>query len=148
MSNPEDGVIDAIDALVDAQMAGGEPYSEVDDICPHCGGSWHGLAYADCPGACASADEVAAWREREYGPPPGIQFPIPGAPYVAWSDPVAPAPMTHEGQNLLNELMTHLIGELAKVLDREILEVMGLADGEPLTARAWFGWLDEQGEQR
>ncbi|QDF19394.1 hypothetical protein [Mycolicibacterium fortuitum] len=52
--NPEQDVIDAIDALVDDQLAGGprddysKPYTE---RCPQCGGSWHGLKRGDCPGA-------------------------------------------------------------------------------------------------
>ncbi|MBM4508894.1 hypothetical protein GS421_04525 [Rhodococcus hoagii] len=42
-------IIDAIDALVDDQMAGGEPIGGYDyndpnyPQCPHCGDDWHGL---------------------------------------------------------------------------------------------------------
>ncbi|NKW61729.1 hypothetical protein GS931_17435 [Rhodococcus hoagii] len=42
-------IIDAIDALVDEQMAGGEPIGGYDwsdpnyPQCPHCGDDWHGL---------------------------------------------------------------------------------------------------------
>lgn len=52
--NPEQDVLDAIDQLVDEQMAPGprddysKPYTE---RCPKCGGSWHGLQRGTCPGA-------------------------------------------------------------------------------------------------
>lgn len=50
MTNREQSVLDDIDALVDEQMAGGEPiggydYNDPDyPKCPHCHRSWHGLA--------------------------------------------------------------------------------------------------------
>lgn len=50
MTNREQSVIDDIDALVDEQMAGGEPiggydYNDPDyPKCPHCRRTWHGLA--------------------------------------------------------------------------------------------------------
>ncbi|MGN0126052.1 MAG: hypothetical protein ACI38R_22650 [Rhodococcus sp. (in: high G+C Gram-positive bacteria)] len=49
-TNREQDVLDAIDALVDEQMAGGEPiggydYGDPDyPSCPHCSRGWHGLA--------------------------------------------------------------------------------------------------------
>lgn len=48
--NREQDVVDAIDALVDEQMAGGEPRGGFDYFdpafprCSHCGRHWHGLA--------------------------------------------------------------------------------------------------------
>lgn len=48
--NREKDVVDAIDALVDEQMAGGEPrggfdyYDPAFPRCPHCRRHWHGLA--------------------------------------------------------------------------------------------------------
>ncbi|QOH55233.1 hypothetical protein [Rhodococcus rhodochrous] len=48
--NREQNVVDAIDALVDEQMAGGEPIGGFDYYdpefprCPHCRRHWHGLA--------------------------------------------------------------------------------------------------------
>lgn len=49
MPNPEESVIDAIDALVDAQVGGGEPTNLVYPRC-RCGFDWHGLSLAGCPG--------------------------------------------------------------------------------------------------
>lgn len=47
--NPEQDVIDAIDALVDEQMSAGQHASRPDP-CPLCGGNWHGLRRGACPG--------------------------------------------------------------------------------------------------
>lgn len=53
MTNREQSVLDDIDALVDEQMAGGEPiggydYNDPDyPKCPHCHRDWHGLAITD-----------------------------------------------------------------------------------------------------
>ncbi|QBP29753.1 hypothetical protein SEA_TYPHA_98 [Mycobacterium phage Typha] len=52
--NPEQSVIDAIDALVNESLEAGprddynKPYAE---RCPQCDGPWHGLKRGDCPGA-------------------------------------------------------------------------------------------------
>ena len=66
--NPEDAVIDAIDALVDEQLAEGpvDDYN-VDryDRCRHCRQSWHGLSNdVGCPGAHARGYQVRAWKQR------------------------------------------------------------------------------------
>lgn len=54
--NPEQDVIDAIDALVDAQLAqeaSGYDHNINQPTCPHpgCGWEWHGLPIAGCPGS-------------------------------------------------------------------------------------------------
>lgn len=62
--NTAQQVIDDITALVDEQMAGGEPevgYDYGDPTFPHCsrcGRSWHGLPADGCPG---SDDEGPLW---------------------------------------------------------------------------------------
>lgn len=56
--HPEDGVVAAIDAMVDQSIAHGptddyeKNYSEK---CELCGGDWHGLAHENCPGTYADA---------------------------------------------------------------------------------------------
>lgn len=53
MTNREQSVLDAIDELVDEQMAGGEPIGGYDyndpgyPRCPHCHRDWHGLAITE-----------------------------------------------------------------------------------------------------
>ncbi len=68
---PEQSVIDAIDALVDEQLAGGP----VDDYsvnryvkCATCKDDWHGVTHEDngCPGAYARGYQKREWkRERK-----------------------------------------------------------------------------------
>ncbi len=65
--NPEQDVLDAIDELVDEQLAAGptddynRPYGEK---CPQCGGSWHGLRRGDCPGATGIAGDPHGGETR------------------------------------------------------------------------------------
>ena len=66
--NPEDAVIDAIDQLVDEQLAGGpvDDYS-VDryDRCRHCKQGWHGLPNdVGCPGAHARGYQIREWKRK------------------------------------------------------------------------------------
>lgn len=66
--NPEDAVIDAIDQLVDEQLAGGpvDDYS-VDryDRCRHCRQGWHGLPNdVGCPGAHARGYQIREWKRK------------------------------------------------------------------------------------
>ena len=66
--NPEDAVIDAIDQLVDEQLAGGpvDDYS-VDryDRCRHCKQGWHGLPNdVGCPGAYARGYQIREWKRK------------------------------------------------------------------------------------
>ncbi|SHP70193.1 hypothetical protein [Mycobacteroides abscessus] len=85
--HPEQGVIDAIDALVDEQMAGGEVayygrFRGVDTaVCSLCGGAWHGNTWTGidleydlyshhgrlvgCPGASSTTGpQRIRWRRR------------------------------------------------------------------------------------
>lgn len=94
-ANPEQSVLDAIDALVDEQMAGGE-YAAIEhteavvsgvDRCALCGGDWHGSPWAGvdrdhlgeydrhnhgrsvgCPGAFATGPQRIRyrWRKRQH----------------------------------------------------------------------------------
>lgn len=66
--NPEDAVIDAIDALVDEQLAGGpvDDYS-VDryDRCRICKQGWHGLPNdVGCPGIHARGYQIREWKRK------------------------------------------------------------------------------------
>lgn len=68
MVNPEDAVIDAIDQLVDEQLAGGpvDDYS-VDryDRCRHCKQGWHGLPNdVGCPGVHARGYQIREWKRK------------------------------------------------------------------------------------
>jgi hypothetical protein len=90
--NPEQNVLDAIEELVNEQLAHPEDFHTVGDrrACPNCGGSWHGLVgdgpaelvseghpgaesyrqvrnggMPGCPGSTASAKEVRKWRKRQ-----------------------------------------------------------------------------------
>jgi hypothetical protein len=60
--NPEDTVIDAIDALVDWQLAHPEGDGVDDDDCPHCHGDWHGTSEWGCPGAFGTDAEIERFR--------------------------------------------------------------------------------------
>jgi len=73
-----DRLIDAIDRLVDEQLARGELGGDVDqDRCELCGGPWHGAPtyitdetderhFHGCPGAFASDTQLQQWhRDRE-----------------------------------------------------------------------------------
>lgn len=78
--NPEDAVLDAIDALVDEQLAqerSGYDHNVGQQRCPLCGGDWHGDVVeandiragewprtVGCPGARATAKQRAAWLAR------------------------------------------------------------------------------------
>lgn len=109
MTNPEQSVIDAIDALVDEQMAGGEPIMSTAarphsyDRCKLCDGAWHGEPWRgvdldhlgeydqhqhgraiDCPGAYATGPQRIRFRHSRRQPRLGIK---PGAP---WIGPPAP----------------------------------------------------------
>lgn len=66
--NPEDSVIDAIDALVDEQLAEGpvDDYSvNRYDKCALCRGDWHGLTDPEsgCPGAYARGYQKRKWQQ-------------------------------------------------------------------------------------
>lgn len=108
--NPEQDVIDAIDALVDEQMAGGEiahrdrARAINTDRCSLCGGAWHGETWTGidyvhlgeydqhdhgravgCPGASATTGpQRIRWRRRRMRPRAGtMQLVGPGTPYTA-----------------------------------------------------------------
>jgi hypothetical protein len=69
-----DRVIDAINQLVDEELARGEPYGDLEqDRCELCGGPWHGapthfsagvedLSHPGCPGAFASDTQREQWH--------------------------------------------------------------------------------------
>jgi hypothetical protein len=78
MHTRRDRLIDAIDRLVDEQLARGELGGDVDqDRCELCGGPWHGaptdstddaedLRHPRCPGAFADDTQRDQWqRDRE-----------------------------------------------------------------------------------
>ncbi|WP_079616956.1 hypothetical protein [Mycobacteroides abscessus] len=91
--NREQDVIDAIDALVDEQMAGGEhahrqraQAAGTGDRCALCGGAWHGEPWTGvdhehlgrydqhhhgrtlgCPGANATGPQRIRWRHEDRG---------------------------------------------------------------------------------
>lgn len=91
--NREQDVIDAIDALVDEQMAGGEhahrqraQAAGTSDRCALCGGAWHGEPWTGvdrehlgrydqhdhgraygCPGANATGPQRIRWRHEDRG---------------------------------------------------------------------------------
>lgn len=64
MSNPEQNVLDDIDALISEQLETGEPdtwFAEEDDEdCPHigCEEYWHGLPVGSCPGSASEGPEL------------------------------------------------------------------------------------------
>lgn len=64
--NPEQDVIDAIDALVDESLQRGptDDYDRPwDERCEVCRGEWHGMVGEDgCPGVHAAAEEIEAYR--------------------------------------------------------------------------------------
>jgi hypothetical protein len=83
MSNPEDGVIDVIDQLVNEQLrqeSSGYDHNINQDRCTLCGGDWHGTAVPGdarsvarldrqrapgCPGAFASDEQRGQWKARQ-----------------------------------------------------------------------------------
>ncbi|OZD65134.1 hypothetical protein CH263_13400 [Rhodococcus sp. 06-1059B-a] len=64
MSNPEQSVIDSIDALIDEQLDAGEPYGGHDfgdpdyPRCHRCHNQWHGLPEYGCPGSGTEGPET------------------------------------------------------------------------------------------
>lgn len=81
--NPEDDVLDRIDALVDEQMAGGEPYGYDHGTtqCPHdgCLDEWHGLPTGKCPGSSTYGPlrpdlVVRRWVRGDPWPPAGPDY--------------------------------------------------------------------------
>lgn len=55
----EQPVIDAIDALIDESMVGGETYDAEYDTCPQCHHQWHGLAcYCGCTSNVQSEQSI------------------------------------------------------------------------------------------
>lgn len=73
--NPEQDVIDRIDALVDEQMAGGEDGHRPRGYprCPNCHAAWHGLPTGTCKGSHSLAD----WCDRPVDQieAPSLEFP-------------------------------------------------------------------------
>lgn len=67
--NPERDVIDAIDALVDeqlAQEASGYDHNLNQPKCELCRGEWHGIpSTMRCPGAHATPEQVAAFKAMQ-----------------------------------------------------------------------------------
>lgn len=65
-NNPEQAVIDQIDALVNESLAHGptddyaRPYQE---RCDTCYGEWHGLPAYGCPGAYATPEQHAEYLQ-------------------------------------------------------------------------------------
>ena len=65
MSNPEQRVLDDIDALIAEQLAAGEPGDDWGDEegpeCPHhgCDESWHGLPYGPCLGSATQGPQLS-----------------------------------------------------------------------------------------
>lgn len=73
-SNPEQSVVEDIDALITESLSGGEPYggewhaplhdNEGDLLCPVCADEWHGLKNAWCPGAYATPAQKGAFTKK------------------------------------------------------------------------------------
>lgn len=102
--NPEQPVIDAIDQLVNDQMANyhnrsGYDHNVNQETCTLCGGTWHGIKWAPtgrqwlddtsrrsigCPGAHATGPQRIRFRRSQRQPRLGIK---PGA---LWIGPPAP----------------------------------------------------------
>lgn len=128
--NPVQDVIDAIDALVDEQMAGGEfvyggRFLGVDpDECSLCGGAWHGDTWAGidptydlydphgrlvgCPGASAiTGPQRIRWRHRQLQLKADTMQLVPATQLV---------PSTAEQQRMdVNELLAQTVACVAQM---------------------------------
>jgi hypothetical protein len=71
--NPEDSVIESIDALVDASLNRpitddyNRPWTDSEQkeiLCPICGDEWHGLSNNYCPGAYATPGQKGAFTKK------------------------------------------------------------------------------------